>query len=583
MAFRSMVTGAECSTSSNPLSQIVKQANGDLSLIKDSYIHSTSRAGSSSVSVKSNISHECIYVYATFGDLTTNLFEIKFRTAKPDTNIQDDKFAQQFFDQRDYPPLPSAMPHIPNIVDPRANDWISDFGNFRHDPNLWSLEAAEEAEMELAFKRMNTHDNWNTEFLQNPGISITPFMEMPPEFEEAFEKNFNITNDKGKGKEKIFEIDSQSWEEQFKAVLREADDAQKTTDDDAEDKGYFYEFEKIWASKNNINDLTNISWEEGFYKYLNEGRDLSFEEYEFEEYEFESNNIFLDHPDPLHEGLKLMENGGSLSEAALAFEMAVQKDNNDSDAWMLLGNTQAQNEKEEAAIKALEKSVELNGSNLPALMSLAVSYTNDRRDYEACLTLERWLAIKYPDVVTAAVPMDRTVDTHTRVTDLFLQAARSAPEGQEMDPDVQVGLGVLYYSGGEHEKAIDCFLSALNVRKDDYQLWNRLGATLANSGRSEDAIEAYYKALELKPTYVRARFNLGVSCLNIKCYREAAEHLLGALSMHHVGTNSDGMKNASVSLREILAKAFQLMGRDDLCEKLKNGADAEQFRDEFEF
>ncbi|CAG8719939.1 2013_t:CDS:2 [Acaulospora morrowiae] len=544
MAFRSMVTGAECSTSSNPLSQIVKQANGDLSLIKDSYIHSTSRAGSSS-----------------------------FRTAKPDMNIQDDKFAQQFFDQRDYSPLPSVMPHIPNIVDPRANDWLSEFGSFRHEPNLWSLEAAEEAEMELAFKRMNTHDDWNTEFLQNPGISITPFMEMPPEFEAAFEKNFSITNDKGKGKEKIVEIDSQSWEEQFKAVLREADDSQKTTDDDAEDMGLFHEFEKVWASKNNIS-----SWEEGFNKFLNEGRDLSLEEYEFE-----SNNIFLDHSDPLQEGLNLMENGGSLSEAALAFEAAVQKDSDNSDAWMLLGITQAQNEKEEAAIKALRKSIELDGSNLPALMSLAVSYTNDRRDHEAYLTLERWLATKYPDVVTAAAPMDRTMDTHTRVTNLFLQAARGAPEGQEMDPDVQVGLGVLFYGGGEHDKAIDCFMSALNVRKDDYQLWNRLGATLANSGRSEDAIEAYYKALELKPTFVRARFNLGVSCLNIKCYREAAEHLLGALSMHHVGTKSDGMKNTSVSLRETLERTFQLMERDDLCEKLKNGADADQFRDEFEF
>lgn len=176
------------------------------------------------------------------------------------------------------------------------------------------------------------------------------------------------------------------------------------------------------------------------------------------------------------------------------------------------------------------------------------------------------------------------VNTHSRVTDLFLQAARSAPEGQGMDPDVQVGLGVLFYGSGEYEKAVDCFVTALNTRKDvrkfkflwilsiiklkilfqiqmkqDYLLWNRLGATLANSGRPEDAIEAYHKALDLKPTFVRARYNLGVSCLNIGCYREAAEHLLGALSMHQTGLNGDSGVNTSNSLRETLNRTFLMM------------------------
>lgn len=61
------------------------------------------------------------------------------------------------------------------------------------------------------------------------------------------------------------------------------------------------------------------------------------------------------------------------------------------------------------------------------------------------------------------------------------------------------------------------------MRPDDYRLHNRYGATLANGRRSEEAIAAYHAALDLKPSFVRARYNLGVGCINIGCYKEAAE------------------------------------------------------------
>jgi len=63
-------------------------------------------------------------------------------------------------------------------------------------------------------------------------------------------------------------------------------------------------------------------------------------------------------------------------------------------------------------------------------------------------------------------------------------------------------------------------------------LWNRLGATLANGGSPEEAVDAYRRALELKPLFTRATFNLGVACLNIGVHKEAAEHFLAALSLH---------------------------------------------------
>ena len=85
-----------------------------------------------------------------------------------------------------------------------------------------------------------------------------------------------------------------------------------------------------------------------------------------------------------------------------------------------------------------------------------------------------------------------------------------------IDADVQVALGVLFNASEDYDKAVDCFSAALEVRPDDWLLYNRLGATLSNSGRSDVALGYYHQALDLRPGFVRCHFNLSISCLNLK-------------------------------------------------------------------
>jgi peroxin-5 len=42
-------------------------------------------------------------------------------------------------------------------------------------------------------------------------------------------------------------------------------------------------------------------------------------------------------------------------------------------------------------------------------------------------------------------------------------------------------------------QSIEAFKNAIKLKPDDPQLWNKLGATQANSSRSQEAVHAYQR------------------------------------------------------------------------------------------
>jgi peroxin-5 len=87
--------------------------------------------------------------------------------------------------------------------------------------------------------------------------------------------------------------------------------------------------------------------------------------------------------------------------------------------------------------------------------------------------LLRWLRARYtslpiPEDTVKAMSTHSSWDTHNRITDLFLTLARTQHSEGNMDPEVQIGLGVLYYTNQEFDKAKDCFETALAARPKVY-------------------------------------------------------------------------------------------------------------------
>lgn len=298
----------------------------------------------------------------------------------------------------------------------------------------------------------------------------------------------------------------------------------------------------------------------------------------YRDYKFAEENPLDEVENAFDEGLKKLQEN-DIPSAVLLFEAAVRKDPQHEEAWQYLGTSQAENEQDPAAIAALRKCLSLNPQNLSALMAVAVSYTNESLQAQACDALLQWLkhnaryqALMSADTVqsseASAFPVTSIMsnEQHSRTRDLFIAAARLSPT--DPDPDVQSGLGVLFNLSGEYDKAADCFRAALTVRPNDSLLWNRLGATLANGSRSEEAVDAYRQALQLSPGFIRSRFNLGISCINLGSYREAAEHFLTALNMQSVGRGPRGVLQPNTAVSEniwsTLRMVFTLLNRPDL-------------------
>lgn len=220
-------------------------------------------------------------------------------------------------------------------------------------------------------------------------------------------------------------------------------------------------------------------------------------------------------------------------QGVLELEAAVQQDPRDADAWLALGLKQQENEREDAAIRALFKATQIKPEIREAWLALAVSYTNEGKDDLAHSSLERWIELTDgPNAPPLSEAVDETRDERqSRIIERLIDIARMSPD--DLDVDVQVALGVLFNASEDYHKAEDCFIAALEARPDDWVLYNRLGATLANSGRSHEAIKYYHRALALHPNFVRAQFNLGISYINLAQYRLAAQCILDAIRLQH--------------------------------------------------
>ncbi|XP_041731632.1 peroxisomal biogenesis factor 5 isoform X2 [Coregonus clupeaformis] len=463
------------------------------------------------------------------------------------------------------------------LGDPADADWTREFITDGTDPGRWAEEYLEQSEEKLWLGDLGEREQeWTKEYLpgdelkqtanemvakvDDPKLQNTEFLRFIRQIGEGSvtveDRAGKQHTDRAQAKEaqnwasnlnQVSVESAESWVDEFATAGPDFQQAKAAVESDVD---FWEKLQQEWEEMAK-RDAESHPWLSDFDQMLSSSYDKG--------YQFEDDNPYLSHQDPLAEGVRRME-AGDIPGAVRLFESAVQREPDNQLAWQYLGTCQAENEQEFAAISALRRCIELKKDNLTALMALAVSFTNESLHRQACETLRDWLRHNpaYRPVLEQS-EREREKDGEARererfgsllpeslfteVQSLFLSAANSEPA--RVDPQLQCGLGVLFNLSGEYDKAVDCFTAALSVTPQDYLLWNKLGATLANGSRSEEAVAAYRRALELQPGFIRSRYNLGISCVNLGAHREAVEHFLEALSLQRQASGDGETVGAS--------------------------------------
>ena len=90
--------------------------------------------------------------------------------------------------------------------------------------------------------------------------------------------------------------------------------------------------------------------------------------------------------------------------------------------------------------------------------------------------------------------------------------------------------GLMYYNAKEYNLAIPEFRKAITENPGNAEIYFYLGMS-CKAERDTGAVEAFQKAIDLKPDYIDAYVNLGVVYINLSMYQKAAEVLREAVRL----------------------------------------------------
>ncbi len=205
-------------------------------------------------------------------------------------------------------------------------------------------------------------------------------------------------------------------------------------------------------------------------------------------------------------GLSLMEKGQTQA-AADTYRRALQLDPTLAETYNNLGYALRMLGFPAEAVTHYQQAVNLRPDHAEAWNNLGTALFALERLDEAEAAYRRALVIR-PEFALALNNLGLTLQLRNQI-DASIALHRRALEIQPNLAEAHSNLSLAYSRLGKHDEALACCRTALKINHTPGFL-NNLGTLLKDEGNYAEAESCYRQAMELKPDYVEAHFNLAL-------------------------------------------------------------------------
>ena len=229
---------------------------------------------------------------------------------------------------------------------------------------------------------------------------------------------------------------------------------------------------------------------------------------------------------------------GRLQAAEQIYRQILQADPNRADVIHLLGLIARGMGRHETAVEYFRRAIGLKG-NVAAFHNNLGNALNDlgKRE-EAVVCYHRALELM-PEVAETHYNLGNVLRTGAEISVAFRSAKERGFRGAKGDNPTDIDSPVLK-DQEKLQEAAACYRRAIEIKPDYAGAHYNLGNVFRDQGKLDQAVAAYRRAIELKPDYAQAHNNLGAAFTDqgklddaVACYRRVLELTPGAATAHY--------------------------------------------------
>jgi tetratricopeptide (TPR) repeat protein len=196
---------------------------------------------------------------------------------------------------------------------------------------------------------------------------------------------------------------------------------------------------------------------------------------------------------------------GKNRQAIKHLEKSVKLEPGKFEYWSALGVAYFQNGKYDDAVQAFQHSLSINQKYYSAIVSLGMTYSKMELWEKALEILNQaeMLNPNNPDVQKAIAKSFRYLNRIEELEQIYLRMHARFPE----DPSLALYLGKIAFDSGRTQEGLEYYEKAVQIDEESLIGWKVLSEALAKMGRKEEARAAHdkYKEIQEKLKLANAR------------------------------------------------------------------------------